>query len=70
MGELSYIDEGVYFKNGNPRPIGTPQEILLAGQRMYRELSPETGEFMDFMCGNDLFDVLGRKSKKTGGYMT
>lgn len=25
---------------------------------------------MDFMCENDLFDVLGRKTKKTGGYMT
>jgi M3 family oligoendopeptidase len=25
---------------------------------------------MNFMCDNDLFDVLGRKTKKTGGYMT
>lgn len=25
---------------------------------------------MDFMCDNELFDVLGRKNKKTGGYMT
>lgn len=36
---------------------------------MYNELSPETAEFMNFMCENDLFDVLGRKTKKTGGYM-
>lgn len=70
LDRLSYIDEGVYFLNGNPAPVGTPEEILAAGQRMYRELSPETGEFMDFMCENELFDVLGRKSKKTGGYMT
>ena len=70
ISRLSYIDEGVYFLNGNPAPFGTPEEILAAGRQMYRELSPETGEFMDFMCENDLFDVLGRKTKKTGGYMT
>lgn len=68
--KLSYIDEGVYFRQGNPQPVGTPQEILDAGRRMYQALSKETGEFMDFMCENDLFDVLGRKNKKTGGYMT
>ena len=37
---------------------------------MYRELSPETREFFDFMMENQLFDVLGRKNKKAGGYMT
>ena len=70
LDHLSYIDEGVYFKNGNPAPIGTPEQILEAGRRMYNELSPETAEFMNFMCENELFDVLGRKTKKTGGYMT
>ena len=70
VAKLSYIDEGVYFADGNPVPVGTPEQILAAGRRMYSELSPETAEFMDFMCENELFDVLGRKSKKTGGYMT
>ena len=70
IDHLLYIDEGVYFPQGNPAPIGTPEEILQAGQKMYRELSKETGEFMDFMRENELFDVLGRKTKKTGGYMT
>ena len=37
---------------------------------MYRELSPETAEFIDFMMEYDLFDVLGRKTKRQGGYMT
>ncbi|MDK2808494.1 MAG: hypothetical protein PWP24_1229 [Clostridiales bacterium] len=68
--KLSYIDEGVYFLNGNPAPIGTPEEILKNGQKMYAELSSETKEFFDFMRENELFDVLGRKTKKTGGYMT
>ncbi|SFL53299.1 oligoendopeptidase, M3 family [Lachnospiraceae bacterium KH1T2] len=70
IDKLSYIDEGVYFTNGNPAPIGTPSQILDRGKKMYSELSPETKEFMDFMCENELFDVEGRKTKKTGGYMT
>lgn len=70
LEKLNYIDEQVYFVNGNPAPIGTPEEIMAAGQKMYSELSPETKEFFDFMMENQLFDVLGRKNKRTGGYMT
>ncbi|MCR5671361.1 MAG: M3 family oligoendopeptidase, partial [Butyrivibrio sp.] len=67
--DLKYYDNDVFFKNGNPAPIGTPEEILKKGQEMYRELSPETAEFFDFMLENELFDVIGRKTKKQGGYM-
>ncbi len=70
LEKLSYIDNAVYFPEGNPAPAGAPEEILQAGQRMYRELSPETGEFYDFMMENELFDVLSRKTKRAGGYMT
>jgi len=70
LDKLSYIDKDVYFKEGNPAPFGTPDEILAAGQKMYGELSPETKEFYDFMMENELFDVLGRKTKRGGGYMT
>ena len=70
LKKLSYIDMDMSFPQGNPSPAGTPEEILSAGQKMYRELSPETGEFFDFMMDNQLFDVLGRKNKRAGGYMT
>jgi len=70
LERLSFIDEQVYFKEGNPAPTGSPEEILAAGQKMYGELSPETKEFFDFMRENQLFDVLGRKTKRAGGYMT
>lgn len=70
LEKLSYIDEGVYFNNGNPAPIGTPEEIMKSGQKMYADLSPETKEFFDRMMKDELFDVLGRKTKKAGGYMT
>ncbi|MEH2943017.1 M3 family oligoendopeptidase [Lachnospiraceae bacterium KK002] len=67
--QLSYIDNNMYFAEGNPEPKGTPEEILAKGQEMYRELSPETKEFFDFMMENELLDVLGRKNKVQGGYM-
>lgn len=70
LEKLSYIDAGVYFLNGNPAPVGTPEEIMKNGQKMYSEMSAETKEFFDFMIENELFDVLGRKTKKAGGYMT
>lgn len=70
LDKLKFIDASVYFKDGNPAPLGSPDEILAAGQKMYGELSPETKEFYDFMMENELFDVLGRKTKRAGGYMT
>lgn len=69
VDSLKFYDNEVYFPNGNPAPTGTPEEILKSGQEMYRQLSPETAEFFDFMTENELFDVLGRKTKKQGGYM-
>lgn len=70
LDKLSYIDEEVSFVEGNPDPTGTPEEIMAAGKKMYEGLSQETKEFFDFMSENELFDVLGRKTKKAGGYMT
>ena len=70
IDHLMYFDEGVYFNEGNPVPIGDDQQILASGRELYGQLSPETREFMEFMCENELFDVEGRKDKTTGGYMT
>ena len=69
LDHLYYYDP-ISFKEGDPRPVGTPEEILAEGKKMYAELSPETKEFFDFMTDNELFDVLGRKTKTAGGYMT
>ena len=68
--KLTYYDTGVYFDYGNPAPQQDPAGIMELGQKMYAELSPETKEFFDFMMENELFDVLGRKTKRSGGYMT
>lgn len=69
LSALYHMDEKVSFPQGSPAPTGTPEEILEAGRKMYRELSPETGKFMDFMLDGDLLDVLARPHKQVGGYM-
>lgn len=68
--EFKLYDDGVLFRDGNAKPYGTPEEIMLSGLKMYQDLSAETAEFMNFMMENDLFDVLSRKGKKGGGYCT
>ncbi|SHO54202.1 M3 family oligoendopeptidase [Anaerocolumna xylanovorans] len=70
LDSLKFYDNEMYFNNGNPAPIGTPEEILMWGKEMYSDLSPETKEFFEFMYENELFDVMGRKNKQAGGYMT
>lgn len=63
-------DRSLSFKEGNPRPQGTPEEIFEKGRKMYSELSPVTAEFIEFMLANGLFDVLSRDGKAGGGYCT
>ena len=67
---MNYADNALEFRSGNPKPQGTPDDILAAGRRFYHELSPETAEFIDFMYDNELLDVLSRKGKAGGGYCT
>ena len=70
VDKLRYYDEGIIFPDGNAKPIGTPEELVLKARAMYREMSPETGEFFDFMTEYELFDLVTRPGKRMGGYMT
>ena len=47
-----------------------PQWIVENGKKMYEELSPETGEFFNFMIDHDLMDLEAKKGKESGGYCT
>ena len=67
---LHYYDMDFKFPEGNPRPVGSAQDILDAGRTMYREMSPQTAEFVDELYDNELLDVLSRKGKQVGGYCT
>ena len=70
VDKLRYYDESLVFPEGNADPIGTMEELVAKAQRMYREMSPETGEFFDFMVKYRLFDLETRPGKRMGGYMT
>ena len=70
VDRLRYYDEALLFPEGNANPIGTTEELVDKAQRMYREMSPETGEFFDFMKEYRLFDLETRPGKRMGGYMT
>ena len=70
VDKLRYYDEALIFPEGNADPIGTMEELVLKAKKMYREVSPETGEFFDFMTDYELFDLETRPGKRMGGYMT
>lgn len=65
---LKIYDWSHHFNSGNPKPQGTPDEIIDNGLKMYAELSPETNEFFRFMVDNRLMDLLNKKGKAAGGY--
>ncbi len=70
VDKLKYYDEGFVFPDGNADPVGGQDVLVPIAQRMYRELSKETGEFFDFMCEHELFDLQTRPGKHLGGYCT
>jgi M3 family oligoendopeptidase len=70
VDQLKYYDEDFNFESGNPTPKGSPEWIIDNGQKMYEELSKETGEFFRFMQDNNLMDLVAKKGKAGGGYCT
>lgn len=70
VADMKHYDLPLEYKDGNAKPIGTPEEILQNGVKMYHELSPETGEFIDFMVEKELLDLVTKPGKAGGGYCT
>lgn len=67
---FNHSDMQLSFLSGNPKPFGSPDDILAHAKKFYHELSDETGEFIDFMYDNELLDILSKKGKEGGGYCT
>ena len=67
---MSFADNALEFRSVNPRPVGTPDDILAQGMKFYGELSPETREFFRTMLDDELLDVLSTEGKAGGGYCT
>jgi len=70
LDELNHYDEGISYSNGNPSPIGTPEDTVEAASELYAEMSPETDQFFKMMREKGLMDLVARDGKATGGYCT
>lgn len=70
LDRINFYDDSVYIKGGNPKPIGSAQQIFESAIKMYDEMHPEIGAFMHEMIENEAFDVEARDGKWGGGYCT
>lgn len=68
LEHLYSFDSPLNFPNGNPVPLGDTEFCLESTREMFGKLSPETGEFIDFLMDNGLYDVKPRDGKRSGGY--
>lgn len=70
LDKLTFVDEALEFTTGNATPKGPADWIVDNGAKMYKELSPETDEFYQFMTGYHLLDLVSKPGKAPGGYCT
>ena len=70
VDELMFWDEEKVFPDGNAHPAGDDDYMIAQAKKMYHDISPETGEFFDFMVEHDLMDLKNQPHKAATGYMT
>ena len=62
-------DYNIFYKSGNPKPKGTPDDLIDAAKKMYGELSPVASKYFNFMVDHGCMDILAKENKAGGGYM-
>ncbi len=70
IDKVMCYDEEAIFPDGNAVPVGDRAYLVEQAKKMYHEMSPETGEFIDFMLGHELMDLDNKPNKASTGYMT
>lgn len=70
IDEVMCYDEHRIFPDGNAHPAGDDDFMIAQAQKMYHEISPETGDFIDFMIEHELMDLKNKPGKASTGYMT
>lgn len=70
LEKLAYYDVSYKFKTGNAKPKGSAADLVKAAVNMYHQMSEQTGEFIDVMNDNELWDLVSRDGKEMGGYTT
>lgn len=67
---MSFADNALMFRSGNPKPQGTADDIVKTAEKFYKELSPQTDEFFQTMLDGELMDLIATDGKQGGGYCT
>jgi len=70
LEKLSYYDESVFYKSGNPKPKGSPRELVDKALKMYKSIDKDVGEFFNMMVSSNLLDVESKTGKAPIGYCT
>ncbi len=70
LDKLAYYDFPYQFASGNPKPQKDADGLIEAAVNMYHQMHPKTGEFIDVMKNQELWDLLSKDGKEMGGYCT
>ena len=70
IDKIMAYDEKRVFPDGNAVPAGDEDFMVSEAQKLYHDISPETGEFIDFMIDHELMDLKNKPGKASTGYMT
>ena len=70
IDKVHFYDEKTIFADGNATPAGDDDFMIEQARKMYHEMSPETGKFIDFMIEHNLMDLKNKPGKASTGYMT
>lgn len=70
LDKIMYYDDAISVTGEMPRPVIDTPAIFENALRMYHDMKPEIGDFMQRMLDAEAFDVEARDGKFGGGYCT
>ena len=68
IDKVMVYDENLVFSDGNAKPLGDRDFMFNEIVKMFREISPETDEFISFMIDHELIDYESRPGKAAREY--
>lgn len=69
LEKIEACDQACVFADGNAVPVGDAKVLAEKAREVYREMSEETGEFIDFLLDRGLVDLENRPDKMATGFM-
>lgn len=70
LDKIMYYDDAISVTGEMPRPVIDTPAIFDNALKMYHDMKPEIGDFMQRMLDAEAFDVEARDGKFGGGYCT